>query len=166
VLANDNKTFFATVEGMNGNPAPPVRYRWAKHPGLGGAILIELPSGRHLVYRGARLGQGRFGREQIIYEGNDFNHNWGPIETYGGKIVENVTQAVARDLLAHALLDLSDTHDDELLATVHDEIIGLTDEADAQSLYIDMRLAMQTAPPWAKGLPLAAAGFIGERYGK
>jgi DNA polymerase len=168
VLANDNKTFFATVEGMNGNPAPPVRYRWAKHQGLGGAILIELPSGRHLVYRGAHIGlsQNRFGRDRIIYEGNDFNHNWGPIETYGGKIVENVTQAVARDLLAHALLDLSDTHDDELLATVHDEIIGLTDEADAQSLYIDMRLAMQTPPPWAKGLPLAAAGFIGERYGK
>jgi DNA polymerase bacteriophage-type len=166
VLVNDNKTFFATVEGMNGHPAPPVRYRWAKHPGLGGAMLIELPSGRHLVYRGARLGSTQFGRDRIVYEGNDFNHNWGLIETYGGKIVENITQAVARDLLADALINLSDTHDDELLATVHDEIIGLTDEQDAQALYDDMRAVMELPPPWAKGLPLAAAGFIGERYGK
>lgn len=166
VLTNDNKTFYATVEGINGHPAPPVRYRWAQHKGLGGALLIELPSGRHLVYRGARLGDGKFGRDRIVYEGNDFNHNWGLIETYGGKIVENVTQAVARDLLAHALIDLSDTHDDELLATVHDEIIGLTREEDAQTLYDDMRAVMQTTPPWAKGLPLAAAGFIAERYGK
>jgi DNA polymerase len=162
VLVNGNKTFFATVEGINGHPAPPVRYRWAKHAGLGDAtILIELPSARHLVYRGAR---NVFGRLQ--YEGNDFNHNWGVIDTWGGKIVENITQAVARDLLAHALLDLSDTHDDELLATVHDEIIGLTDEIDAETLYGDMRAVMQTAPPWAKGLPLTAAGFIAERYGK
>jgi DNA polymerase len=169
VLANDNKTFFATVEGMNGHPAPPVRYRWAKHPGLNGAMLIELPSGRHLVYRGARLGPGGFGHDRygrIVYEGNDFNHNWGVIETYGGKIVENITQAVARDLLADALINLSDTHDDELLATVHDEIIGLTDEQDAQALYDDMRAVMELPPPWAKGLPLAAAGFVAERYGK
>ena len=145
---------------------PMVRYRRAKHRGLKGALLIELPSGRSLVYRGAQLGQGRFGTDRIVYEGADFNHNWGWIETYGGKIVENITQAVARDLLAHALLDLSDTHDDELLATVHDEIIGLANEEDAQPLYDDMRVVMQTTPPWAKGLPLAAAGFIAERYGK
>lgn len=148
------------------NGPPMVFYRRAKHKGLKGALLIELPSGRSLVYRGAQLGQGRFGTDRIIYEGNDFNHNWGWIETYGGKIVENITQAVARDLLAHALLDLSDTHDDELLATVHDEIIGLANDEDAQPLYDDMRVVMQTAPPWAKGLPLAAAGFIAERYGK
>lgn len=167
VLTNDNKTFYATVEGINGHWAPPVRYRWAQHKGLGGALLIELPSGRHLVYRGARIGSTQsFGRDRIVYEGNDFNHNWSLIETWGGKIVENITQAVARDLLAYALIDLSDTHDDELLATVHDEVIGLTDEADAQTLYDDMRVAMQTIPPWAKGLPLAAAGFIAERYGK
>ena len=168
VLANPNKTFFATVEGINGHPAPPVRYRWAKHNGLGGALLIELPSGRSLVYRGARIGlnQNRFGRDRIVYEGNDFNHNWGLIETWGGKIVENITQAVARDLLACALLDLSDTHDDELLATVHDEVIALAPEEDAPALYDDMRAVMQTTPPWAKGLPLAAAGFIADRYGK
>jgi DNA polymerase len=168
VLANPNKTFFATVEGINGHPAPPVRYRWAKHQGLGGALLIELPSGRSLVYRGARLGltQNRFGSDRLVYEGNDFNHNWGLIETWGGKIVENVTQAVARDLLACALLDLSDTHDDELLATVHDEVIALAPDEDAPALYDDMRLVMQTTPPWAKGLPLAAAGFIADRYGK
>jgi DNA polymerase len=168
VLVNPNKTFYATVEGINGHPAPPVRYRWSKHSGLGGALLIELPSGRSLVYRGARIGlnQNRFGRDRIIYEGNDFNHNWGLIETWGGKIVENITQAVARDLLACALLDLSDTHDDELLATVHDEVIALAPEEDASTLYDDMRLVMQTTPPWAKGLPLAAAGFIADRYGK
>ena len=156
----------SAVSFPEGYSTPRILYRWAKHPGLKDALLIELPSGRCLVYRGARLGQGRFGREQIIYDGNDFNHNWGPIETYGGKIVENITQAVARDLLANALINLSDTHDDELLATVHDEIIGLTDEADAQSLYDDMRVVMQTPPPWAKGLPLSASGFVGERYGK
>jgi DNA polymerase len=145
---------------------PMIGYRWAKHEGLGEALLISLPSGRHLVYRGAHFGPGKFGSDRILYEGNDFNHNWGLIETYGGKIVENITQAVARDLLAYALLDLSDTHDDELLATVHDEIIALTGEQDAPTLYDDMRVVMQTAPEWAKGLPLAAAGFVGERYGK
>jgi DNA polymerase bacteriophage-type len=162
VVTNSNKTFFNTVEGINGHPAPPVRYRWAQHKGLGDpTILIELPSARRLVYRGARYWDSR-----LTYEGNDFNHNWGVIDTWGGKIVENITQAVARDLLACALLDLADTHDDELLATVHDEIIALAREQDAQALYDDMRLVMQTTPPWAKGLPLAAAGFIADRYGK
>lgn len=171
------EAFRTVVEGplrtsrILGAYVPLITYRWAKHPGLGGALLIELPSGRHLVYRGARIADARiayanFKRDRIVYEGNDFNHNWGLIETWGGKIVENVTQAVARDLLAYALIDLADTHDDELLATVHDEIIGLTNEGDAPALYDDMRAVMQTAPPWAKGLPLAAAGFIADRYGK
>jgi DNA polymerase bacteriophage-type len=138
-----------------------VTFRWAKHPSLKGAALITLPSGRSLIYRGARM---RFDR--IVYEGNDFNHNWGLVETWGGKIVENITQAVARDLLAHALLELTDMHDPELLATNHDEIIGLTDASEAQTLFEEMRFVMSTPPTWAKGLPLAAAGFIGDRYGK
>jgi DNA polymerase bacteriophage-type len=161
-ISNPDKRF--TVGGSNG--APVIIFRMA-NPGksLKGALLIKLPSGRHLIYRKAQLIPGTYG-QQVAYEGNDVAHHWDTIGTWGGKIAENITQAVARDLLAYAVVDLADMHDETMLTTSHDEIIALTGEAEAQTLYAEMRAAMQRGTSWSTGLPLAASGFIADRYGK
>ena len=128
---------------------------------LAGALLMELPSGRRLVYRNARVEDGR-----IIYWGvNQYTRQWCELDTYGGKLVENATQAVARDLLAEAMAHL-DHLDVPLLTTVHDEIVAMVENDDAFAVFNAMKAAMSTPPAWGKGLPLSCAGGIVERYGK
>ena len=127
-----------------------------------GALLMELPSRRKLVYRNARVENGR-----IIYWGvNQYTRQWCELDTYGGKLVENATQAVARDLLAEAMVYLEQAFPDTLLTTVHDEIIGMTKSEGASHLFDGMRYAMSAVPTWAKGMPLSCAGGIVERYDK
>jgi DNA polymerase bacteriophage-type len=140
-----------------------VKYRMANPNGrLAGALLCQLPSGRYLVYRNARLEQGR-----IIFWGvNQYTRHWQELDTYGGKLVENITQAVARDLLADTLVYLEGEFPGALLTTVHDEIIAMTRDEDADELFQGMKTAMSTPPPWGMGLPLSSAGSISERYGK
>ena len=130
---------------------------------LKGALLMELPSGRKLVYRNARIEDGR-----IIYWGvNQYTRQWCELDTYGGKLVENATQAVARDLLADAMVDLERGFRDTLLTTVHDEIVAMVEnERSRPSCCRAMKAAMSTPPAWAKGMPLSCAGGIVERYGK
>jgi DNA polymerase len=130
---------------------------------LAGALLMELPSGRRLVYRNARIEGGR-----IIYWGvNQYTRQWCELDTYGGKLVENATQAIARDLLADAMVSLENEFPDTLLTTVHDEIVAMTKEGDdAYELFLGMKLAMSVVPTWARGMPLSCAGGISERYGK
>jgi len=128
---------------------------------LAGALLMELPSGRRLVYRNARVEDGR-----IIYWGvNQYTRQWCELDTYGGKLVENATQAVARDLLADAMVQL-DRLGVSLLTTVHDEIVAMVENDDAFALFNVMKAAMSTPPAWGAGLPLSCAGGIVERYGK
>lgn len=132
---------------------------------LDGAMLITLPSGRQLVYRNARI-EIHGGRDSITFDGLDqYTRKWGPIRTYGGKLVENITQAVARDLMAEAMLEM-EAKGLDLLATIHDEAVGETDEALAPAAYRAMKQIMSTPPAWAAGLPLGGDGFISERYGK
>jgi DNA polymerase len=127
-----------------------------------GALLMELPSGRKLVYRNARVEDGR-----IIYWGvNQYTRQWCELDTYGGKLVENATQAVARDLLADAMVDLEREFPDTLLTTVHDEIVAMTTSQDTPELFTGMKLAMSTLPCWARDMPLSCAGGISKRYGK
>ena len=140
-----------------------IKFRMGDPKGrLAGALLMELPSGRRLVYRNARIEDGR-----IVYWGvNQYTRQWCELDTYGGKLVENATQAVARDLLADAIVELDDIWPDTLRTTVHDEIVAMTSEASAPTLLGTMQGVMSRAPAWASGMPLSCAGGIVERYGK
>jgi DNA polymerase len=141
-----------------------LQFRMASPTGrLSGSLLMELPSGRNLVYRNVRLDN-----DSIVYWGVDqYTRQWKELRTYGGKIVENATQAVARDLLADAVIALDEAWPDTLCTTVHDEIVALTDDEHAEWLLKVMKFYM-SAPtaPWAHGMPLSAAGAVIKRYAK
>ena len=129
---------------------------------LAGALLMELPSGRNLVYRNARLENGR-----IVFWGVDqMTRRWKQLDTYGGKLVENATQAVARDLLADSVVTLERHYPGAALTTVHDEIIAMTEDGSAHTLLSDMKGIMGNPPSWGRGLPLSASGSISKRYSK
>jgi DNA polymerase len=123
-------------------------------------LRIKLPSGRYLCYALPHL----FPTESktiISYMGWR-NKQWSRTKTYGGKLAENVTQAVARDLLAQALLRLIGTEYTTVLH-VHDEIVAETEPSASLEKFIAI---MAQAPAWAEGLPLKAEGFEGRRYEK
>jgi len=124
-------------------------------------LRIILPSGRSLCYPGARVDEGG----QISYMGvNQYSRRWERLKTYGGKLVENVTQACARDILA-AGMTLADAEGYEIVLSVHDELI--TETPDDASWSSDGLATLMSVPPvWATGLPLAAAGFETHRYRK
>ena len=128
-------------------------------------LLISLPSGRLLVYPNAGIGENRFGGKSIIYEGvNSTAHQWEYIDTYGPRLVENIIQAIARDLLTEAILRISKNPDCKIVAHVHDEIII---EADPDKVTLgDMIKAMCVLPEWGEGLILNAAGFTSPYYMK
>ena len=115
---------------------------------------IIMPSGRRLCYPAPKIEKDG----QISYQGVDqYSRKWTTLRTYSGKLVENLTQAVARDVIAHNLPAVQAAGYDGLL-TVHDEDITEAPDTDA---YSGGALAeiMARVPPWATGLPLAAAGF-------
>lgn len=130
-----------------------------------GKLLIRLPSGRLLVYPGAAIGENRFGGKSIIYEGvNSTTHQWDYIDTYGPRLVENIIQAIARDLLTESILRIAKNPDCKIVAHVHDEIII---EADPGKVTLDdMIKAMCVLPDWGDGLILNAAGFTSPYYMK
>ena len=132
---------------------------------LARALLCELPSGRNLVYRDATLVNGS--QQQIHYWGVDqYTRQWKELDTYGGKICENITQAVARDLLADALVSLDTLWPGKLLTTVHDEIIAMVKDDQSGIYWETMLHVMETPPPWAAGMPLSAKGVPTECYRK
>jgi len=124
-----------------------------------GHLLVQLPSGRYLVYRDARLEQGKHGPE-ITYMGvNQYSRKWERLRTYGGKLVENWTQAVARDVQAEATVNI-EAQIPGLVMSVHDELINENEDASG------MEAIMNTPPVWAKDLPVASDGWVGDRYRK
>jgi DNA polymerase len=124
---------------------------------------IELPSGRRLAYQQPKLMDGKFG-PLVTYMGLDqTTKQWKRQETYGGKLVENIVQAVARDLLAHGLLELADRGWPVVLH-VHDEIVCEMPKGIMNA--DEMAKIMSAAPLWAKGLPLAADAYETEFYKK
>jgi len=131
-----------------------------------GMLFIELPSGRRLSYTRPRLGNNRFGRLAIQYEGMEQTKKvWGMLDTYGGKLVENIVQAIARDCLAESMLRL-DERGYKIVMHVHDEcVIEIADFLPAGQLEKICEI-MGTPIPWAKGLPLRADGYITKYYKK
>ena len=119
----------------------------------GSMMFIELPSGRRLSYVKPRIGENQFGGESITYMGLNLSKKWARIESYGPKLVENITQAISRDILCYAMRTLRTM---EIVAHVHDEIIIECDECVSLSAVCEQ---MARTPPWAEGLLLHADGF-------
>lgn len=127
-------------------------------------LYIKLPSGRRLSYIQPTIVTNRFGGPSVAYLGLDqTTKQWARQETYGGKIVENIVQATARDCLAYALLKL-DEAGYNIVFHVHDEIVS--QEPYGKGSLEEVNKIMGTGAPWAKGLPLAADSYETEYYKK
>lgn len=127
-------------------------------------MVIGLPSGRRLYYPQPAITPNRFGRPSISYMGqNQTTKKWERIETYGGKLVENIVQAVARDCLSDAITRLEDACY-PVVFHIHDEI-GVDSPEGRQDLS-DMERLMAEVPAWAPGLPLNAEGWVNEFFKK
>ena len=126
-----------------------------------GILFIELPSKRRLAYPKAKIGTNRFGGESVVYEGIVVGNKWDKIESYGGKFVENIVQAIARDILAEAMMRL-EKKGFNIVMHIHDEVVI---ESDSSSIE-EINEIMSIVPSWAPGLILDADGFESEFYKK
>ena len=125
-----------------------------------GMLFITLPSGRRLSYVKPKLGTNQFGSECITYEGIGSTKKWERLETYGPKLVENIVQATARDILCYAMRTLSHCF---ITMHIHDELVI---EADPRMSLEAVCEQMGRTPPWAKGLKLRADGYETPFYKK
>ena len=126
-----------------------------------GILFIQLPSKRRLAYPKAKIGMNRFGGESIVYEGIVVGNKWDKTESYGGKFVENIVQAIARDILAEAMMRL-EKKGFNIVMHIHDEVVI---ESDSSSIE-EVNEIMSVVPEWADGLILDADGFESEFYKK
>ena len=126
-------------------------------------MTITLPSGRKLYYIAPQLGLNRWGNPSITYMGVNDKNKWGRIETYGGKLVENCVQAIARDCLAQAIEHLEEAGL-PVIFHIHDEVV-IDCPPDAATLEEVVRI-MSRPIPWAPGLPLGADGWVGTYFKK
>lgn len=130
-----------------------------------GILFIQLPSGRRIAYWDARVETLDDGKQHITYAGVDQEtKRWGRQETYGGKLVENVVQAVARDCLANAMLNVADAGY-RIVCHVHDEIIVDVPDTDTEA-FEKINSIMSEPAEWAKGLPLRGDGYMTKHYKK
>lgn len=127
-------------------------------------LTITLPSKRKLYYARPELGANQWGRPSILYRGvNQTTKQWTQLETYGGKLVENVVQAIARDCLAAAIEHLEEAGF-PVVFHVHDEVVIDCPESKAN---LDAVVQIMTQPiPWAANLPLNADGWVGDFFKK
>ena len=125
-----------------------------------GFLFIQLPSGRNLAYAKASVEAGDYG-DKIVYEGQGDKAYFTRQETYGGKLVENIVQATARDVLAEALLRLEESGY-PVVFHVHDEAIVETSGTSIETI----NNLMAQAPDWAAGLPLNSEGYVTKYYKK
>ena len=126
----------------------------------GGMLFITLFSGRRLAYVKPRIGENQFGGESVTYMGVGGTKKWERLESYGPKFVENIVQAVSRDILCYAMRTLRNC---SIVAHVHDEVII---EADRRMSLPAVCEQMGRTPPWAKGLLLRADGYECDFYQK
>ena len=121
-----------------------------------GILFVTLPSGRRLSYIKPRMCENRYGRDSLSYEGVGESKKWMRIETYGPKLVENIVQGTARDLLAYAMLQLRNAGFD-IVMHIHDEAV--LEVPEGVSSVEEICRIMAVAPDWATGLPLRADGY-------
>lgn len=125
-----------------------------------GMLFITLPSGRQLSYVKPRIGENQFGSPAATYMGTNAARQWDRLESYGPKFVENIVQAISRDILCYAMQTL---HCCSIVAHVHDELII---EADPRMSLETVCEQMGRTPPWAPGLQLRADGYTTDFYKK
>ena len=123
-------------------------------------LFIALPSGRRLTYIKPKIGENKFGGESVTYEGVGTNKKWERIESYGPKFVENIVQAISRDILCHAMRTLSHCF---IVGHVHDELIIEASEGVDINVICEQ---MGRTPEWIEGLVLNADGYCTEFYKK
>lgn len=129
-----------------------------------GAMMIQLPSGRCLSYPRPSVGVNRFGSDSICYEGvNQTTKQWCQQETYGGKLVENIVQGIARDCLAITILRLEEKGY-PIVFHVHDEVIIEAPENDGIHTLQGVEEIFRMPIIWAPGLPLKGAGYTTKYY--
>lgn len=133
--------------------------------GRDGRVFIQLPSGRSLCYNSLHSIHKKRGTEYEFNGVDQQRATWGPIKTHGGKLTENITQAIARDCLALALLRLEEAGF-KVVFHVHDEVIVECDKQSAPDDYEAIQYIMSRPIPWAPGLILTADGFISDFYKK
>lgn len=130
------------------------------------SLTILLPSGRKLVYREPVLSRNKWDGESIKYKGkNQITGQWGWIDTYGGKLSENIIQAIARDLLADGMRRL-DAAGFDIVLHVHDEVCADIPSESADFILSEMCRILGEPVPWAEGLGSPAEGFITNYYKK
>lgn len=159
--------FWADMDRAMRNRSGRVGEYITVHPKANGLVTIKLPSGRELFYHKLHFRTvSKFDKEVEALHFLDPKSHRAVIPTYGGRLTENVTQAVARDVLAHALVNL-DKENVPVVAHVHDEVIaegGVTVERMKELM--GAGVGNPLAPPWSEGLPLAAEGYYCARYRK
>ncbi|TDQ39205.1 DNA polymerase [Aureibacillus halotolerans] len=129
-----------------------------------GFLFIDLPSGRSLAYAKPHVVENKFGREAVAHFGLDDKNRWTRIDAYGGKWVENIVQATARDVLAESMIKLHKAGYRTVMH-VHDEVVEEVEKSDTDAL--DKIVEIMSEPlDWAEGLPLAADAFETEFYMK
>lgn len=159
--------FWADMDRAMRNRSGRVGEYITVHPKANGLVTIKLPSGRELLYHKLHFRTvSKFDKEVEALHFLDPKSHRAVIPTYGGRLTENVTQAVARDVLGHALVNL-DNENVAVVAHVHDEVIaegGVTVERMKELM--GAGVGNPLAPPWSEGLPLAAEGYYCARYRK
>lgn len=120
-----------------------------------GILFISLPSGRKLSYIKPRIGDNQFGGESITYEGTGTARRWERLESYGPKFVENIVQAISRDILAFSMKQLS-SNDFKIVGHVHDEVII---ECPIEQKLDEVASLMGIAPDWLSDINLRADGY-------
>ena len=150
-----DKAVKTAIKKKNAVSMPPFTFEYRS-----GMLFIHLPSGRHLSYAKPRIGNNRFGGESVTYMGLDTQKKWNRIESYGPKFVENITQALSRDVLCYAMRTLSHCF---ICGHVHDELI--IEASPGMSVDV-LCQQMSRTPPWADGLNLHADGYECDFYRK
>lgn len=125
-----------------------------------GMLFITLPSGRQLSYVKPRIGENQFGSPAATYMGTNAARQWDRLESYGPKFVENIVQAISRDILCYAMQTLRCC---SIVAHVHDELIIEADPCMSVEAVCEQ---MGRTPPWAPGLHLRADGYATDFYKK
>lgn len=130
-----------------------------------GLVICRLPSGRAVVYRGMVVTKDERGRPGLAYISRESARRGQRERTYGGKLAENATQAMCRDLMARALVT-AEAEGLRPVLTIHDEVICEVPEREADDALALLHAIMCDVPDWAQGMPIAAAGHVCERYHK
>ncbi|WP_032511734.1 DNA polymerase [Streptococcus suis] len=125
-----------------------------------GILFITLPSGRKLSYIKPRIGDNQFGGESVTYEGTGTAKRWERLESYGPKFVENIVQAISRDILAYSIKQLKSF---QIVGHVHDEVII---ECDMEQRLDEIASLMGIAPDWISDINLRADGYECSFYQK